>query len=120
MMSLRTRKIFGLAVLVAVVVAASIDPAFADTTFQPLNTALTDVLSFMTGTFATTAATVAVAAVGYLGSDLPHSLDLGLFRRDRRRPDFRRRAGRLVADQRDGRLMRPQLPSRASILSSAA
>jgi type IV secretion system protein VirB2 len=48
---------------VTVVAAAGIDPAFADTTFQPLNTAMTDVLSFMTGTFATTAA---VAAVGYL------------------------------------------------------
>ena len=43
------------------------DSALATTaTFQPLNTALTSVLSFMTGTFATTAATVAVAAVGYL------------------------------------------------------
>lgn len=43
------------------------DSALAQTaTFQPLNTALTSVLQFMTGTFATTAATVAVAAVGYL------------------------------------------------------
>ena len=66
MISLRTRKGFALAVPMAVVVAATIDPAFADTTFQPLNTAMTDILSFMTGTFATTAATVAVAAVGYL------------------------------------------------------
>jgi len=66
MTSLRTRKIFGLAILAALLAVASIDTAFADTTFQPLNTAMTDVLSFMTGTFATTAATVAVAAVGYL------------------------------------------------------
>jgi type IV secretion system protein VirB2 len=66
MISLRTRKVFGLAVLMGVVAATTIDPAFADTTFQPLNTAMTDILSFMTGTFATTAATVAVAAVGYL------------------------------------------------------
>ena len=66
MTSLRTRKIFGLAVLVALFASVSVGQAFADTTFQPLNTAMTDVLSFMTGTFATTAATVAVAAVGYL------------------------------------------------------
>jgi type IV secretion system protein VirB2 len=66
MMSLRTRRTFGLLVLAALATAASINPALADTTFQPLNTAMTDVLSFMTGTFATTAATVAVAAVGYL------------------------------------------------------
>jgi type IV secretion system protein VirB2 len=66
MTSVQTRKIFGLAILAALFAVANIDPAFADTTFQPLNTAMTDVLSFMTGTFATTAATVAVAAVGYL------------------------------------------------------
>jgi len=58
--------VLGLAVLIAVIALSSIDPAFAQTTFQPLNTAMTDILSFMTGTFATTAATVAVAAVGYL------------------------------------------------------
>ncbi len=48
------------------VLLAGADPAMAQATFQPLNTALTSVLQFMTGTFATTAATVAVAAVGYL------------------------------------------------------
>ncbi|GLI95215.1 TrbC/VirB2 family protein [Methylocystis echinoides] len=54
-------------VLVALALIAGPDPALAQTaTFQPLNTALTSVLQFMTGTFATTAATVAVAAVGYL------------------------------------------------------
>ena len=56
-----------LGLLVGSALIAGSDPALAQTaTFQPLNTALTSVLSFMTGTFATTAATVAVAAVGYL------------------------------------------------------
>src|SRR5208337_1411217 len=66
MMSQQTRRLVGFAVFVALVVLAG-DAAFASTgTFQPLNTALTSVLTFMTGTFATTAATVAVAAVGFL------------------------------------------------------
>lgn len=34
--------------------------------FQPINNVFQQVLTFMTGTFATTAATIAVAAVGYL------------------------------------------------------
>ena len=56
-----------LSLLVGLALVAGTDSALATTaTFQPLNTALTSVLSFMTGTFATTAATVAVAAVGYL------------------------------------------------------
>ena len=56
-----------LGVLVALALASSTDLAFATaSTFQPLNTAMTSVLQFMTGTFATTAATVAVAAVGFL------------------------------------------------------
>ena len=56
-----------LSLLVGVALVVGTDSALAQTaTFQPLNTALTSVLSFMTGTFATTAATVAVAAVGYL------------------------------------------------------
>ncbi|QGM99827.1 TrbC/VirB2 family protein [Methylocystis parvus] len=56
-----------LGVLVGLALIAGPDSALAQTaTFQPLNTALTSVLQFMTGTFATTAATVAVAAVGYL------------------------------------------------------
>lgn len=55
------------AALVGIAVVASSESAFATSaTFQPLNTALTSVLQFMTGTFATTAATVAVAAVGFL------------------------------------------------------
>jgi type IV secretion system protein VirB2 len=53
--------------LAGLVLLSGTDAALATTaTFQPLNTALTSVLQFMTGTFATTAATVAVAAVGYL------------------------------------------------------
>ena len=56
-----------LSFLVGLALVAGSNSAMAQTaTFQPLNTALTSVLSFMTGTFATTAATVAVAAVGYL------------------------------------------------------
>ena len=56
-----------MAALVGLALVVGTDSALAQTsTFQPLNTALTSVLSFMTGTFATTAATVAVAAVGYL------------------------------------------------------
>ncbi|MBA8904152.1 TrbC/VirB2 family protein [Phyllobacterium sp. P30BS-XVII] len=34
--------------------------------FQPINNVFSQVLTFMTGTFATTAATIAVGAVGYL------------------------------------------------------
>ncbi|PSH63331.1 type VI secretion protein [Phyllobacterium brassicacearum] len=34
--------------------------------FQPINNVFEQVLTFMTGTFATTAATIAVGAVGYL------------------------------------------------------
>ena len=56
MMSQQTRRFVAFAVFVALVVLTGSDAAFAST----------DVLSFMTGTFATTAATVAVAAVGYL------------------------------------------------------
>jgi len=56
-----------LGVLAALALASSTELAFAtSSTFQPLNTAMTSVLQFMTGTFATTAATVAVAAVGFL------------------------------------------------------
>jgi type IV secretion system protein VirB2 len=56
-----------LGILGVIAFASSINFAFANAaTFQPLNTAMTSVLQFMTGTFATTAATVAVAAVGFL------------------------------------------------------
>jgi type IV secretion system protein VirB2 len=53
--------------LIALTLISTGDFAHASTaTFQPLNTAMSSVLAFMTGTFATTAATVAVAAVGFL------------------------------------------------------
>ena len=56
-----------LGILAALALTSSTELAFATaSTFQPLNTAMTSVLQFMTGTFATTAATVAVAAVGFL------------------------------------------------------
>jgi type IV secretion system protein VirB2 len=56
-----------LAIFAALALTSSTELAFATaSTFQPLNTAMTSVLQFMTGTFATTAATVAVAAVGFL------------------------------------------------------
>jgi type IV secretion system protein VirB2 len=56
-----------IAALAMIGLAVSSDLAWATAaTFQPLNTAMTAVLQFMTGTFATTAATVAVAAVGFL------------------------------------------------------
>lgn len=40
--------------------------AAAGDVFQPINNVFQQVLDFMTGTFATTAATIAVGAVGYL------------------------------------------------------
>ena len=50
-----------------VIALAGADAAFAQTaTFQPLNTAFSSVLSFMTGAFATTAATIAVVAAGFM------------------------------------------------------
>jgi type IV secretion system protein VirB2 len=56
-----------LSFIICISIVAWSEAALASTaTFQPLNTALSSVLDFMTGTFATTAATVAVAAVGYL------------------------------------------------------
>ncbi|MCY1740697.1 TrbC/VirB2 family protein [Ensifer sp. SL37] len=43
------------------------DMAFAaGDIFQPINSVFTTLLEFMTGTFATTAATIACAAVGYM------------------------------------------------------
>ena len=67
MTAVQMRRLVGFAALVGLLLVAGSDLAGASTaTFQPLNTAMSSVLSFMTGTFATTAATVAVAAVGYL------------------------------------------------------
>jgi type IV secretion system protein VirB2 len=61
----------GLVAAVALIgTVASIDPAFAQPAaggaFQPIETAFGQILSFLTGTFATTAATIAVAVAGYL------------------------------------------------------
>jgi type IV secretory pathway VirB2 component (pilin) len=58
-------------VLVLVTFAAAVigngDMAFAaGDIFQPINSVFTTLLNFMTGTFATTAATIACAAVGYM------------------------------------------------------
>src|SRR5215207_2260301 len=59
----------GLVAAVALIVtAASIDPAHvaAGGAFQPIESAFDKVLEFLTGTFATTAATIAVSVCGYL------------------------------------------------------
>jgi len=51
----------------AIIVFGQADLAFAaGDVFQPINSVFTTLLNFMTGTFATTAATIACAAVGYL------------------------------------------------------
>ncbi|MFW8642756.1 TrbC/VirB2 family protein [Rhizobium beringeri] len=45
----------------------NVDTAYAaGDIFQPINSVFTTLLNFMTGTFATTAATIACAAVGYM------------------------------------------------------
>jgi type IV secretion system protein VirB2 len=57
------------AILISAVLAVAPDVALAQSgsgSFQPINTAMQSVLTFMTGTFATTCATIAVAAVGFL------------------------------------------------------
>jgi type IV secretion system protein VirB2 len=65
--SLRWTKIVPAFVFGALVTVLWVDAAPAQTaTFQPLNTAFTSVLSFMTGTFATTASTIAVCAAGFM------------------------------------------------------
>lgn len=51
----------------AVILFGQTDLAFAaGDVFQPIQSVFTTLLNFMTGTFATTAATIACAAVGYL------------------------------------------------------
>jgi len=60
--------IAGIALIAAVV---SVDPAYAQLSggggaFQPIDNAFTKVLEFLTGSFATTAATIAVSVCGYL------------------------------------------------------
>lgn len=57
------------AVMIGIAVAGNPELAAAaggGDVFQPINNVFQQVLTFMTGTFATTAATIAVGAVGYL------------------------------------------------------
>ncbi|MGO4450439.1 TrbC/VirB2 family protein [Phyllobacterium sp. TAF24] len=56
------------ALMIAFAVAGNpeISAAAGGDVFQPINNVFQQVLTFMTGTFATTAATIAVGAVGYL------------------------------------------------------
>ncbi|HWU61140.1 MAG TPA: TrbC/VirB2 family protein [Ensifer sp.] len=57
----------GRALLIAAAVACQCGIAHAaGDVFQPINNVFTTLLQFMTGTFATTAATIACAAVGYM------------------------------------------------------
>jgi type IV secretion system protein VirB2 len=59
-----------IAAVALVAAVGSIDPAFAQApgggAFQPIESAFDKVLDFLTGTFATTAATIAVSVCGYL------------------------------------------------------
>ena len=60
----RSGPAFVLGVMIAILCVEAAYPQTAS--FQPLNTAFSSVLSFMTGTFATTAATIAVVAAGFM------------------------------------------------------
>jgi type IV secretion system protein VirB2 len=66
------RTTVALFAMVAVAISvASVDPAYAQLSggggaFQPIDNAFTKVLEFLTGSFATTAATIAVSVCGYL------------------------------------------------------
>jgi type IV secretion system protein VirB2 len=68
--SLTTLGLIAAVALIATV--GTIDPALAQPAgggggaFQPINNAFDTVLEFLTGTFATTAATIAVSVCGYL------------------------------------------------------
>lgn len=66
----RSRRLASLAVnglVFATIVAAQPGLALAaGDVFQPINNVFDTLLQFMTGTFATTAATIACAAVGYM------------------------------------------------------
>ena len=64
---LRLHQLMPTLVLAGLIAILGTDAAHAQTaSFQPLNTAFSSVLSFMTGTFATTAATIAVVAAGFM------------------------------------------------------
>ena len=70
------RELNSTLVLAVLIASLGVEAAYAQTaTFQPLNTAFSSVVSFMTGTFATTAATIAVVAAGFkaLTSRIPWS-----------------------------------------------
>ncbi len=61
----RSVAVHGLAL--AAILFGQTDLAFAaGDVFQPINSVFTTLINFMTGSFATTAATIACAAVGYL------------------------------------------------------
>lgn len=62
---LRSVALTGL-ILAAVVASQSGVAYAAGDVFQPINNVFETLLNFMTGTFATTAATIACAAVGYM------------------------------------------------------
>ncbi|BDV36325.1 TrbC/VirB2 family protein [Methylocystis iwaonis] len=62
---MKNRKATAVALLAVVIACATVDVAAAQQ-FQPINNAVNSVLQFLTGTFATTSATLAVAAVGFL------------------------------------------------------
>lgn len=58
-----------IAVVALIAAVGTVDPAFAQAgggAFQPIESAFDKVLAFLTGTFATTAATIAVSVCGYL------------------------------------------------------
>ena len=61
------RELTSMLVFVGLITFLGVEAAYAQTaSFQPLNTAFSSVLSFMTGPFATTAATIAVVAAGFM------------------------------------------------------
>jgi type IV secretion system protein VirB2 len=67
MIFVRLKGLAPVLVLGAMIAFLGVEAAYAQTaSFQPLNTAFSSVLSFMTGTFATTAATIAVVAAGFM------------------------------------------------------
>jgi type IV secretion system protein VirB2 len=67
LVSLRSPRLAVHGLALAAILFAQTDLAFAaGDVFQPIQSVFTTLLNFMTGTFATTAATIACAAVGYL------------------------------------------------------
>jgi type IV secretion system protein VirB2 len=62
---MKSKNVTTIALLATAFVIASVDIASAQQ-FQPIQNAVNSVLQFLTGSFATTSATLAVAAVGFL------------------------------------------------------